>query len=148
MILSLLAITVLLPTRTPDGALAEARRLQPTVTFTRGAGIEVDLWIALFDAQSSDALGWNLDPRTLAITNVPKGIGMVFLDDLRELVGSVGQEHFDRALGRVIAHEVEHALRWPDKKHDQSGWYAEALGVEELIGPAEPIGRRETSGGR
>ena len=39
--------------------------------------------------------------------------------------------HFGRALGRVAAHEIVHALL-PDRPHDRAGLMARSLGRREL----------------
>jgi len=133
-----LALIVILPADTHPVALDEARRLQPEVRFVATAlPIEPAASLRYVVAYVQLSIGHNrYAPHQLGTTRLDCSCITVHLGVVRTLVG--GGKRFQVALGRVIAHEVEHVLR-RDAEHAPSGWFARELGRAELTGKAEPL---------
>lgn len=145
MIQVLLALTVMLPISTPPYALSEAKRLQPTVTFVVPAadGSTLDLWARINSMVSDKAAVVVYTDDAIDLSNLAQTVlhCRYVIVRLRVLHREVGYgPPFDRALGVVIAHEIEHIER-NSTGHDRRGWFAAELGPEELLGPAEPFKR-------
>jgi hypothetical protein len=69
----------------------------------------------------------------LALAKVERHLVFVFLADLEALVRHPrGTRAYQVALGRVVAHELEHVRRG-SRDHERSGWFVACLGREDLL---------------
>jgi hypothetical protein len=101
---------------------------------------------------NSDAARAGLSPRTMgaAVPHEPRARSVwVYYPNLTRALGlnrinlrawSVPQRYlFARALGRVVAHELVHALL-PDQPHTQEGLMSRSLDTKMLLSPQVEVG--------
>jgi len=131
--------TVFLPERTGTLAKQEVVRLTPGVVTQEYSGDKVslgagDTLVVFMDRCPKGLAAINRQTQAvglpLAVTQYDKRTVFVFIRDLEDALGD--DPRLKIALGRLIAHELEH-LRRQSSEHDKTGYFKACLTRDELL---------------
>jgi hypothetical protein len=116
----------------------EVRRLTPWAdlrTYDAGAAVltrEPGDVVVIYSERAPDEMRRR---GVLGKAKADRRLVFVFLGDLERLLRLPRGTHaFQVALGRVVAHELEHVRRGAGG-HDERGWFVACLGREDLLSP-------------
>jgi hypothetical protein len=139
--LLLLALTVHVPAEARGLTEAELVRLQPEAQVSYYSGPSVDrlpseplvIFVDRCPREVREGYARLNHPAPLAAALLSTSTVFVFVRDLEDYLGMPSSDpRFRLALGRVIAHEVEHVRRGsPD--HDKRGFFQSCLSRTEML---------------
>src|SRR5689334_11629132 len=115
---------VLVPAAAGKLALQEAKRLTPWARFETYQGDAVEQGPDQVAVLFTNRRATGVFAGAVGIALYDRGLVLVFMRDLEDALGkNRGDPMFKVALGRVVAHELEHVRRGKPG-HDETGYFA------------------------
>lgn len=132
-------LVVLLPDAAPDAARAEVHRLTPGAHLRPYQGDSVvrtePAHVALVAVERAPDHARQRARVMVAVADHERRLVFVFVRDLEDYLRVPRVDpRYQVALGRVVAHELEH-IRRRSRDHDRAGWFLACLTRDDLLSP-------------